>query len=150
MPLNKSGSKAAIGENIKTEMAAGKPQKHAEAIALNTDREAGGGHAGAAPKHPGGDHMHGAHSADQHAESGYGGADPDNDGDAEAHTQPDHRAPASAHGEVAKQHENATMHSEHHSPITHPHGLHKHSDKHGAPDHGSAVAGDKHGAVHGQ
>lgn len=40
MPLNKSGSKAAIAENIKTEVAAGKPQKQAVAIALETNREA--------------------------------------------------------------------------------------------------------------
>lgn len=39
--LNKSGSKASVGQNIKTEMAAGKPQKQAEAIALNTARRAG-------------------------------------------------------------------------------------------------------------
>ena len=43
MPLNKSGSKASVGENIKTEMAAGKPQKQAVAIALNTQRKAKGG-----------------------------------------------------------------------------------------------------------
>ena len=36
MPLVKGSSKAAIGKNIKTEMAAGKPQKQAVAIALNT------------------------------------------------------------------------------------------------------------------
>jgi hypothetical protein len=36
MPLVKGKSKAAIGKNIKTEMAAGKPQKQAVAIALNT------------------------------------------------------------------------------------------------------------------
>jgi hypothetical protein len=36
MPLIKSGSKAAIGKNIKTEMAAGKPQKQAVAIAEST------------------------------------------------------------------------------------------------------------------
>lgn len=41
MPLIKSGSKKAIGQNIKTEMAAGKPQKQAVAIALNTARKAG-------------------------------------------------------------------------------------------------------------
>jgi hypothetical protein len=38
MPLDKGKSKAAIGKNIKTEMAAGKPQKQAVAIALNTAR----------------------------------------------------------------------------------------------------------------
>lgn len=39
-PLNKSGSKKSVGENIKTEMAAGKSQKQSVAIALNTQREA--------------------------------------------------------------------------------------------------------------
>ena len=42
MPLIKSGSKGAIGQNIRTEIAAGKPQKQAVAIALNTARGAGG------------------------------------------------------------------------------------------------------------
>lgn len=41
MPLIKSKSKSAIGKNIKTEEAAGKPKKQAIAIALNTAREAG-------------------------------------------------------------------------------------------------------------
>jgi hypothetical protein len=40
MPLKKSASKAAVSSNIKTEMAAGKPQKQAVAIALNTQRQA--------------------------------------------------------------------------------------------------------------
>ena len=40
MPLNKSKSKKAVSENIKTEMAAGKPQKQAVAIALSTQRRA--------------------------------------------------------------------------------------------------------------
>ncbi len=40
MPLNKSGSKASIGENIKTEMAAGRPQKQAIAIAYSVKRQA--------------------------------------------------------------------------------------------------------------
>lgn len=40
MPLDKSGSKKSVGKNIKTEMAAGRPQKQAIAIALNTQREA--------------------------------------------------------------------------------------------------------------
>ena len=35
MPLNKSKSKAAVGQNIKTEMAAGKKQSQAVAIALS-------------------------------------------------------------------------------------------------------------------
>jgi len=39
MPLDKSKSPAAVGENIKTEEAAGKPAKQALAIALNTERE---------------------------------------------------------------------------------------------------------------
>lgn len=40
MPLDKSGSKASVGKNVKAEMAAGKPQKQAVAIALNTQRKA--------------------------------------------------------------------------------------------------------------
>lgn len=40
MPLKKSGSKKAVGQNIKKEMAAGKPQKQAVAIALETQRRA--------------------------------------------------------------------------------------------------------------
>lgn len=40
MPLIKSKSKQAVGENIKTEMNAGKPQKQAIAIALHTQRQA--------------------------------------------------------------------------------------------------------------
>lgn len=35
MPLDKSKSKKSIGNNIKTELAAGKPRKQAIAIALN-------------------------------------------------------------------------------------------------------------------
>ena len=42
MPLNKSGSKKSVGENIRTEMAAGKPQRQAVAIALSTQRRAKG------------------------------------------------------------------------------------------------------------
>jgi len=42
MPLDKSGSKKAVGANIKTEMAHGKPQKQAVAIALSVQRRAGG------------------------------------------------------------------------------------------------------------
>ena len=34
MPLRKGSSKATVSQNIKTEMAAGKPQKQAVAIAL--------------------------------------------------------------------------------------------------------------------
>ena len=44
MPLVKSPSKAAFRKNVKTEMAAGKPQKQAVAIAYATKRAA------AAPK----------------------------------------------------------------------------------------------------
>jgi hypothetical protein len=40
MPLKKSASKKAVSQNIKTEIAAGKPQKQAVAIALNTQRQA--------------------------------------------------------------------------------------------------------------
>jgi hypothetical protein len=38
MPLDKSASKESVGENIRTEMAAGKPQKQAVAIALDVAR----------------------------------------------------------------------------------------------------------------
>jgi len=41
MPLNKSGSKKSVGENIATEEKAGKPKKQAIAIALNVARKAG-------------------------------------------------------------------------------------------------------------
>lgn len=41
MPLIKSGSKKAIGENIKKEESAGKGKKQAVAIALNVARKAG-------------------------------------------------------------------------------------------------------------
>ena len=41
MPLDKTGSRASIGRNIKTEIAAGKPRKQAVAIALDTARRAG-------------------------------------------------------------------------------------------------------------
>jgi hypothetical protein len=40
MPLIKSTSKKAVGKNIRTEMAAGKPQKQAVAIALSVQRDA--------------------------------------------------------------------------------------------------------------
>jgi hypothetical protein len=40
MPLVKSASPKAVRQNIKTEMAAGRPQRQAVAIALNTQRQA--------------------------------------------------------------------------------------------------------------
>lgn len=40
MPLKKSTSKAAFKSNIKAEIAAGKPQKQAVAIAYSTKRRA--------------------------------------------------------------------------------------------------------------
>lgn len=40
MPLKKSPSKKAVSANIKAEMAAGKPQKQAVAIALDVQRRA--------------------------------------------------------------------------------------------------------------
>lgn len=43
MPLIKSSSKEAVGKNIETEMEHGKPHKQAIAIALETQRRAGGG-----------------------------------------------------------------------------------------------------------
>lgn len=42
MPLIKSKSKKAVGENIKAEMKAGKPQSQAVAIALDVQRRSGG------------------------------------------------------------------------------------------------------------
>jgi hypothetical protein len=39
MPLMKSGSKEAVGKNIKAEMKSGKPKKQAVAIALSVQRE---------------------------------------------------------------------------------------------------------------
>lgn len=42
MPLKKGSSKKVISSNIRTEMAAGKPQKQAVAIALNTARKSKG------------------------------------------------------------------------------------------------------------
>ena len=39
MPLIKGCSKAAVSENIRTEMKAGKPQKQAVAIALSVARK---------------------------------------------------------------------------------------------------------------
>lgn len=41
MPLIHSGSKEAIGHNIKKEQAAGKPHRQAVAIALRVARDAG-------------------------------------------------------------------------------------------------------------
>lgn len=41
MPLEEGSSREAISQNIKTEIAAGKPQKQAVAIALNTARRSG-------------------------------------------------------------------------------------------------------------
>lgn len=40
MPLSKGKSEKSVEKNIKTEVAAGKPEKQAVAIALNTQREA--------------------------------------------------------------------------------------------------------------
>lgn len=43
MPLVKSASKQAVGENIEREEAAGRPKRQAVAIALDVQRRAGGG-----------------------------------------------------------------------------------------------------------
>ena len=40
MPLKKGNSAKTVSRNIRTEMAAGRPQKQAVAIALNTARRA--------------------------------------------------------------------------------------------------------------
>jgi hypothetical protein len=39
MPLDKSGTKASVGKNIKAEMKTGKGKKQAVAIALNVERD---------------------------------------------------------------------------------------------------------------
>jgi len=41
MPLIKSTSKKAVSQNIRTEVAAGRPQKQAVAIALDVQRRSG-------------------------------------------------------------------------------------------------------------
>lgn len=54
MPLVKSPSKKAVGENIRREMGAGKPQKQAIAIALSVQRREksdGGSHTAKESKH---------------------------------------------------------------------------------------------------
>ena len=50
MPLVKSASKEAFRKNVKTEMAHGKPQKQAVAIAYSTQRAAGKSGAKPMPK----------------------------------------------------------------------------------------------------
>ena len=39
MPLDRSGTEASVGKNMKAEMKAGKPKKQALAIALNVERD---------------------------------------------------------------------------------------------------------------
>ena len=43
MPLKKGTSQQVVSQNIRTEKAAGKPQKQAVAIAMDTARRSGGG-----------------------------------------------------------------------------------------------------------
>jgi hypothetical protein len=43
MPLKRGNSRETVSKNIKTEIAAGKPQKQAVAIALSEARRTGGG-----------------------------------------------------------------------------------------------------------
>lgn len=43
MPLRKGSSKKVMSQNIKTEMAHGKPQKQAVAMAYSVARKSGGG-----------------------------------------------------------------------------------------------------------
>lgn len=43
MPLKKGTSQKVVSDNIRTEIAAGKPQKQAVAIAMSTARRSGGG-----------------------------------------------------------------------------------------------------------
>ena len=39
MPLDRSGTEASVGRNMKAEMKAGRPKKQAVAIALNVERD---------------------------------------------------------------------------------------------------------------
>jgi hypothetical protein len=39
MPLDRSGTEASVGRNIKAEIKAGRPKKQAVAIALNVERD---------------------------------------------------------------------------------------------------------------
>jgi len=39
MPLDRSGTEASVGRNMKAEMKAGRPKKQALAIALNVERD---------------------------------------------------------------------------------------------------------------
>ena len=60
MPLKPGSSKATIAKNIKTERAAGKGQKQAVAIALDTARKSGAKIPKRKPKRSLGDMMDGA------------------------------------------------------------------------------------------